>query len=307
MTQWVKFWLLALIWGSSFLLIKVAVDDLGAFPLVSIRIGLAALIFSVYFWATGRKFPHKRSEQLALIFVGIFNTAVPFTLISWGETRIDSGLATMMNATVPLFNLIIAHFVLADERLNAYKTLGLIIGFLGIIILVSGNIGSQNSLEGQLAVVIGSISYAVSIIVIRMYLQELDPFTTAGGSLIVGAIAIISTTLVVTRPLPDFASLEAEVILASVVLGVVNTVIAYFLFYDLIRQWGVRASLVTYAMPPIGITLGYFVLDEKVDWRLLVGGALVLTGIVLAKINNNTAFGFSILTGRLRNLLRSSS
>lgn len=288
------------------MLIKVAVESLGAFVLVSIRIGLAAIIFAIFMWATGRKLPTRGPELGAMIFVGIFNTTVPFTLISWGETRIDSGLATVLNATVPLFNLMIAHYVLADERLNLYKILGLVVGFLGVVVLMSRNIGSNGgSLTGQLAVIVASISYAVSIVVIRMRLRHLDPFVTAGSSLIIGAVAIITITLIAVRPLPDFAELETKVIAASLTLAIINTVIAYFLFYDLIHHWGVRASLVTYAMPPIGVTLGFLVLKEDIDWRLIVGGLMILTGIVVAKANapDPVANGFGM---RLRSLLRLS-
>lgn len=287
MVQWIKFWALATIWGSSFLLIKVAVEDLGAFPLVSIRIGVAALLFRVYWQFTGRRFPTDFRARSALLFVGVFNTAVPFALISWGETRIDSGLATVLNSAVPLFNLVIAHFVLADERLSSMKIIGLGVGFLGVVVLMSGSVNgnADNPLVGQLAVIGASMSYAVSIVVIRLRLRHVDPLVAAGGSLMVGAIAIISVTWLTVSPLPDVRELEFKVMAAALTLAVVNTVLAYFLFYDLIDKWGVRASLVTYAMPPIGVTLGFLVLDETIDWRLIVGGAMILTGIVVAKIN----------------------
>lgn len=291
MVQWIKFWILALIWGSSFLLIKVAVDDLGAFPLVSIRLGLAALIFFVFLQWTGRKLPTTRREMMALLFVGVFNTAVPFALISWGETKIDSGLATILNATVPLFNLIFAHFILSDERLNTFKVVGLGVGFVGVIVLMSRGIGNNdNPVIGQLAVIGGAICYAVSVVVLRLYLRGFDPLATAGWSSIFGAVAIITATLVFIHPLPNVAEMEAKVILSALTLAIVNTVVAYFLFYDLIDKWGVRATLVTYAMPPIGVTLGVVILGEQVDWRLIVGGLLIVTGIVAAKLNGSPTF-----------------
>lgn len=284
MKQWAQFWALALIWGSSFLLIKVAVDEVGAFPLVSVRLGVAAIIFLAYMIVTGRKFPSERKDQLALLFVGIFNTAVPFFLISWGETEIDSGLATVLNSTVPLSTLIIAHFALADEKLNRAKVIGLVVGFLGVFVLASRSIGeSSGSLLGQGAVLLGSASYAVAVNVLRLRLRHMDQYTVAGWSVVIGAVAIIAATLLTVHPLPNPAEINAVAILAMLTLGVVNTVLAYFLFYKLIKEWGVRASLVTYAMPPIGVTLGFLLLDEKIDWRLIVGAALILFGIVVAK------------------------
>lgn len=284
MIQWIKFWMLAVIWGSSFLLIKVAVDDLGALPLVSIRLGGAALLFSIYLFMTRRKLPAWGDGLGVLLFVGVFNTAVPFFLISWGETKIDSGLATVLNSSVPLFNLVIAHFLISDERLTQGKIIGLILGFIGVVIVVSHGIDTtDNPILGQVAVLGASLCYALSIALIRHKLRHLDAFTTAGYSTLIGAVPILIATVLFVNPLPDFPSLDFEVIAAGITLAIVNTFVAYFLFYDLISNWGVRASLVTYAMPPIGVTLGFLVLDEVIDWRLLVGGALILTGIILAK------------------------
>ena len=284
MMQWLKFWMLSLVWGSSFLLIKVGVEELGPFPLVSIRIGGAAVLFWVYLQMTGRKLPAFGNGLLALIYVGIFNTAVPFSLISFGETRIDSSLATVLNATVPLFNLVIAHFLLSDERLTLAKIVGLLMGFVGVVILMSdGLMNATASFAGQLAILGASLSYATSIVTIRLKLRHLDPYTTAGWSIVIGAFAIIPVTLIVATPLPTDVS--AQALLASVTLAIINTFFAYFLFYGLISEWGVRASLVTYALPPVGITLGFLVLDETIDWRLIVGGVLIVAGIVVTKMD----------------------
>jgi drug/metabolite transporter (DMT)-like permease len=289
MTQWVKFWLLALVWGSSFLLIKIGVEELGPFPLVSIRIGGAAALFAVYLYVTRRALPAWGNGLGALLFVGIFNTAVPFSLISWGETRIDSSMATVLNATVPLFNLIIAHFLLADERLTTLKISGLMLGFVGVIVLVSGGLNNVDvSLLGQSAVLLASLSYAAAIVTIRYKLRHLDPFTTAGWSLVIGALTIIPITVVVATPLPTDVS--AQALMAAVTLATVNTFVAYFLFYSLIADWGVRASLVTYALPPIGVTLGFLVLDETIDWRLIVGGIMIVMGIVVTKSDSPLSF-----------------
>lgn len=282
MLQWVKFWALAMIWGSSFLLIKVAVEDMGALPLVSIRLGGAGLLFLGYLLWTKRRIPTKRSERYALLFVGIFNTAVPFFLISWGETQIDSGLATVLNSTVPLFGLVFAHFLLADERLTTQKIIGLMIGFVGVVIVTSRNIGGDpGSVFGQLAVLVASTSYAISIVTVRMFLRGVDSFAVAGWSTIIGGTTIITTTAVAERGFPD--DIGTLALLAAITLAVVNTFVAYFLAYDLIDKWGVRASLVTYAMPPIGVTLGFLFLHEAIGLQLIIGAALIIGGIVMAR------------------------
>jgi drug/metabolite transporter (DMT)-like permease len=283
MKNWGMFWLLGLIWGSSFLLIKIAVDELGPLPLVAVRIGLAALFMGAFLRLTGRALPGGRTERLALVFVGVMNTAVPFTLITWGEQDIDSGLATVLNATVPLFTLVFAHAALADERITPHKLGGLLVGFAGVAILASRDAesASPNPIGGQAAVLAASACYGMSVVVIRRYLRRVDPMTTAGVSLIVGGIAIVAATLA-SGDLPDPGALSADTVLAVVTLGLLNTVVAYFLFYHLIDCWGAtRTSLVTYVMPPVGVTLGALFLDEAVDSKIVVGAALILGAIIL--------------------------
>lgn len=287
MRNWVQFGALGLIWGSSFLLIKVAVDDFGPLPLVSVRIGLAALVMAIFMRMTGRTLPRARRELAALVFVGVMNTAVPFTLITWGEQDIDSGLATVLNGTTPLFTLVFAHLALTDERITPQKVLGLGVGFVGVILLASRDVDSSspNPLSGQLAVLVASACYAMSVVTIRRYLRGVDPFTVAGVSLIIGGAAIVTVTLV-AAPLPDRADITLAGVMSAIVLALFNTVLAYFLFYHLIATWGAtRTSLVTYLMPPVGVTLGAIFLDETVDWKIVVGAVLILGGILAVNVH----------------------
>ncbi len=282
MKNWALFWALGMIWGSSFLLIKVGVEDFGPLPLVSVRLGLAALTMAAFLYLTGRRLPRKRSDVAALLFVGVMNTAVPFTLITWGEQEIDSGLATVLNATVPLFTLVYAHALLADERFSIQKVIGLAIGFLGVVILASRDVDSSspNPLTGQIAVLVAASCYAISAVTIRRFLRNVNPLTVAGGSLMIGAAVVIPLTLV-TAPLPAPGDLTLTSVAAVITLALFNTVLAYFLFYHLIATWGAtRTTLVTYAMPPIGVTLGALFLDETVDVKIIIGAALILGGIL---------------------------
>ncbi len=284
MKNWAMFWGLGLIWGASFLLIKVGVEELGPLPLVSVRIGLAAVLMAIFLGVTRRRWPQTRRERLALLYVGLMNTALPFTLITWGEQNIDSGLATVLNATVPLFTLMFAHFALADERISPQKVIGLLMGFVGVAILASRSAesSSPNTLPGQVAVLVASASYASSAIVIRRYLRRVDPFVIAGGSLMIGGVTVVTITLLTVRPLPDVGSLSIEAIAAVLTLALMNTVVAYFLFYHLIDAWNAtRTSLVTYVMPPVGVTLGAIFLDETVDWKIVVGATLILGAIIV--------------------------
>jgi drug/metabolite transporter (DMT)-like permease len=283
MKHWVMFWTLGTIWGSSFLLIKVGVEDLGPLPLVWGRVSIAAVFMVVFMRMTGRGWPSGRRERLALVAVGLLNTAIPWTLITWSEQRIDSGLATVLNATVPLFTLALAHFTLSDERITSQKAAGLILGFGGVALLASRDLGggSSNSVIGQITMLIASVSYALNAIVLRRYLRGVEPFTIAGTSLIAGAIPMTLVVLI-AAPWPGADHVHLDAVLAVITLGLFNTVLAYFLFYQLIAVWGAtRTTLVTYVMPPIGVTLGALFLDELVDWKIVVGAVLILMGIVV--------------------------
>src|SRR5689334_17923247 len=135
MKNWIMFGLLGLIWGSSFLLIKIGLTGLDAFSLVAGRLTFAAISFTIFAFFTHRRLPKDRDTLIKLAIVGLTNTAIPFVLITWGENSIDSGLAGVLDATAPLFSLLIAHLALHDEKITLAKLLGLIAGFAGVVIL----------------------------------------------------------------------------------------------------------------------------------------------------------------------------
>ena len=280
MKQWAAFWMLGAIWGSSFLLIKIAVEELGVFPLVGVRVGIAGVIMFVYLLATDRISLPKRADWLNVTLIGIFNVAVPFSLITRAEESIDSSLATILNATLPLFSLIIAHFFLHDDRLTRERVAGLVIGYIGIVILVSSGLSdsANNPISGQLLMLVAIISYAGSVVYIRARLRHVESIRVAGLSLIVAALIMAPLSLIFDGA-PDVGALSTDTLWAIITLGIINTVVAYFLWYYLIAEWGARATMVTYTFPPIGVTLGAIFLDEKVDIRLVIGGILILAGI----------------------------
>ena len=286
MKQWAAFWTLGSIWGSSFLLIKIAVDELGVFPLVGLRVGIAGVLMLLYLWATGRLALQSRWDVLSVIGIGIFNVALPFTLITRAEESIDSSLATILNATVPLFSLIFAHFVLFDDRLTRERIVGLAIGYIGIVILVSRGLSDTGNspVSGQIMMLVAAASYAMSVVYIRARLRHIEPIRIAGLSLVVAAIIMVPLSLV-TDGVPEFGALSSDTLWAIGTLGTVNTVVAYFLWYYLISEWGARATLVTYTFPPIGVTLGAIFLDEVVDIRLVIGAALILGGIFVVNFS----------------------
>jgi drug/metabolite transporter (DMT)-like permease len=284
--EWGIFTLLGLIWGSSFLWIKIAVADVHPFVLVTFRVlfGLIGLLI-VMRWQR-QSLPRDRRTILAFIFMGIFNTAIPFVLISWGETQIDSSLASILNGTVPLFTIIIAHFWLHDEKITPPRIAGLVVGFIGVIVLVARDFkpgGLQGNALGQLAVLLASISYATALIFSRRYLRGTKPVVQSTMILIVASAVMGVVTPVVERPiqLPTLAITW----LALLWLGVMGLCIAYLLFFYLNNVWGpTRASLVTYVFPVVGVFLGIIFLNEIPDWSMVIGSALVVAGILVVNL-----------------------
>ncbi|MCB9637830.1 MAG: DMT family transporter [Myxococcales bacterium] len=286
MQAWFRFVGLALIWGSSYLLIKLVIRQIDPLTLVWIRLTIAASLFIVYLRMTGRVIWPEKGRG-ALIYVGIMNTALPFFLVSWGQAHIDSSLGTILTSTTPFFSLLLAHFLVEDERLTAQKIFGLLLGFGGVVLLSFRALGQVKTggqaLLGQFSILAASACYASCLIVIRRSLKHIEPIVIAGATLLIGAIAITPVMLLAASPWKVLTHADSFAWGMTLTLSVIHTVIAYFLFYSLVASWGPRASLVTYAMPPVGITLGAIFLKELIDTRLLLGGALILLGIVLVQ------------------------
>ncbi len=286
MKQWAVFVLLGLVWGSSFLWIKIAVAETGPFTLVTFRLFFGLIGLGLIMLARRQKLAMSRRTLLAFAFMGVFNTAVPFVLITWGEQYIASSLAAILNATVPLFTIVLAHFWLTDEKITLPKLAGLLVGFVGIIVLVSRDLQPevlQNALAGaglwgQAAVLVASLSYGIAATFSRRHLRGQPPVLQAGMVLLIADALMWVVTPVVERPMnfPD-TSLAWFGILW---LGLLGSCLAYMLFFYLINAWGpTRASLVTYIFPVIGLILGIIFLHEPADWRLVVGALLIVGGI----------------------------
>jgi len=298
---WIGFWILALIWGSSFLFIRIGVEQLTTFQVVFIRTGIAAIGLNIVAYIRGKRLPTDWKGIRDLLILGVVNTVFPFVLITWGEKSIESSLAAILQGTAALFTMVVAHFAFADERMTLRKIVGLIIGFLGVVILASrsteGEVVASDAtlhLLGQLAIVAASFCYALGGTYSRKAIQNrIEPIIAAAGAMTV--TAIISGILTYVAPLlggptpTPLDSLTPRVAGAMLALGLVNTFVAYIIFYALIPALGAaRTSMVTYVIPAVGLLLGAIFLGEAVDIRLLIGAALIMgsIGIVNLKLGN---------------------
>ncbi|HMK08261.1 MAG TPA: DMT family transporter [Anaerolineales bacterium] len=281
--DWVLFWSLGLIWGSSFLWIKIALQGIGPFGLVAWRLLIGVAGLAVVVAVRRPAFPRQRRIYGMLALLGLTNTALPFLLISWGEQSIDSAVASILNGTVPLFAMVIAHFALQDDRMTRSRVVGLILGFLGVVVLMSGELtpgGFARGGLGQLAVLLAAILYAFSGVFARKNLHGLSPVVQAFVPLIVadafiwtGAIVAEAPVLTPSIPLAWFALLW---------LGLLGSCVAYLLYFSLLHSVGpTRATMVTYVFPVVGLVLGIIFLHEPLTLNLLIGAAMVVAGILV--------------------------
>ncbi|MDH4062804.1 MAG: EamA family transporter [Acidobacteriota bacterium] len=293
---WLGFWVLTLIWGSSFLFIRIGVAELSTFQLVFIRTAIAAVGLNLVVAAQGRRLPSDRRGVRDVVFLGVVNTVVPFALITWGEKSIESGLAALLQATSALFTLVLAHFMFADERITPRKILGLLFGFAGVVVLASRSLGDDGPsmgpghLLGQLAIVGASLCYAVGGTYSRRAMQRrLSPIVVAAGTMtvtavITGVLAYLVPLLGGAPPTP-IGELSTTVVAAVITLGVLNTFVAYLIFYSIIETLGAaRASMVTYSIPAVGLALGTVFLAEPLDTRLLVGAVMIVGSIGIVNL-----------------------
>jgi drug/metabolite transporter (DMT)-like permease len=218
--------------------------------------------------------------------LGIINIAIPFFLISWGELSIDSAVASILNATVPLFTILIAHFLLQDDKMTAPKVLGLLLGFAGVVILMSKDIGaSLGSLLGQLAVVLASLCYAGGAVYARRTTHDMPGILRSAGPLLPATVIMWLATFMAESPvkLPQ----TGLTWIALLFLGVLGSGFAFVLSYYLLHEIGpTRTSMVTYLFPLGGVVLGVVFLDEALSWQLVVGAVLIVLSLVVANFQS---------------------
>ncbi len=280
--HWLVFITLGLIWSSSFLWIKIGVQEIGPMALVAFRMlfgALAAVAIGAFQKVT---WPRDRRTWLIYAVLGPASLAIPIFFISWGELTIDSAVASILNATVPLFTIVIAHFWLHDDKITVQKVLGLLVGFAGVVILLSEDLaaGAHSSAIGQAAVILAALFYAGSAVAARKFTQHLDGITRGAMPLITSAILMWIAAPLLEKPF--LVPALPITWIAALWLGVLGSGLAMIMFYYLIHEVGpTRASLVTYLFPLGGVILGVIFLDEHLSWQLLLGTVLIVSSLAV--------------------------
>jgi drug/metabolite transporter (DMT)-like permease len=274
------------IWGSSFQAIKIALEGFGPITVAAGRIFLAAIIMTVYAISRGHSFPKQPRTLLLLGIVGLFNCALPFFLIPWGEQSLDSSRAAIFMATGPLMVLIIAHFTTTDERLNRFKSLGFMLGFIGVMFVIGLNTFKSGfgELLPQLAIITAAISYAVSGAIAKKVEGVSSSMFTA-CVLIAGSILTVPASLLLESP---FLVIEGQSmtapLLALIYLGIMPTGLAFMIRFHLIKTVGYTfVSQVGYLVPVFGVLFGAVLLNETISLSVLIGLTLILSGILISR------------------------
>jgi drug/metabolite transporter (DMT)-like permease len=269
----------SLLWGASFLFIKVAVRELAPATLIMGRLGLATLaLAAIVPVLVGGAVTREAlaANRLWLVVVGLVNVAIPFWFLSWGETRIDSGLASIIQAAVPIFNAVVSFGFFRDVRVGGLRLLGVAVGFVGVALLVGAQ--PHGKLLGAVAVVGMALCYAVGQLLAARHLAHVPPPVVALGTTGVAAIVTLPAGIVqAPHESPGWKAIGSVVMLA-----VPLTAVAFLLFYAIIAGAGAAyAALVTYLVPPIALAYGAIFLDERFGASAFGALALILGGVVL--------------------------
>ena len=273
--------LLAFIWGWSFLFIKVGVEGMTPTTVAGLRIALGAVVLAAACRARGLAIPRDRTSLRHFAVVAVMGSALPFTMLAWGEQRITSNLTAVLNASTPLFAALFGAIVLRD-RLRSPAVAGLLVGLTGVAVAagVGGSDLAGSSLAGGLASVLAGACYGYSFTYMKANLLHLPAEVAAAGQLTIGALVLAPFALVTTAA--NGIDLAPHRVLAVVLLGVVGTGWAYVLNYRVVAELGpTTASLVTYLIPVVAVAVGVALLDEAFHLRVLAGGVLIVLGIAL--------------------------
>jgi drug/metabolite transporter (DMT)-like permease len=292
--DWLIFLALGFMWGSSYLFIKIAVDDFGTFTLVALRLAIGSVLLWTVMRLRGKTLPREPRLYGHLLVMALVNITVPFLLITWAEQSVESALAAVLTSLVPLFVVLLAPLFIHDEPLRANAIVGLVVGFAGVVVLTGRqpNAGGS-SLLGDLALIGASLSYAAGAVYSRRNVRGVDPmipavFQVSFATLISGAVALALEHPWTARP-------DLGAVFAILWLGLLGSGFAYLAFFRLLSRWGAtRTTLVAYVLPVVGIVLGFVVLAEPIDARMLAGTALIIAGVALV----NSRFGRRLLFAR---------
>lgn len=275
--------LLCVIWGSTWLFIKLGLEDLPPLTFAGIRFVIACLILFTIIWLRHIRLPAARVDWILLAVTGVLSFSLNYGLLFWGEQYISSGLAALLQATIPAFGLVIAHFYLPGERITGAKIVGVVLGIVGVGIVFSNqlSLAGGRAFAGCVALVLSSFFVAYSNVLVKARGRNLDPAILAAGQMFFGLLPL----LLIGIPLegsPLTFHWTGIALISLLYLSIVGSVVAFLLYYWLMQNMEVTKSmLIALVTPVVAVILGMIVLHEQLHWRTVAGGAMIMGGIGL--------------------------
>jgi drug/metabolite transporter (DMT)-like permease len=277
-------WLvLCLIWGSTWLFIKLGLEDLPPLTFAGIRFVIAAIFLLVLIALRRVPFPRKRRDLMLLAVIGILSFSLNYGLVFWGEQYISSGLAALLQSTLPAFGLIIAHYYLPGEPMTLPRIAGVVMGVIGVGVIFSNQlrVSGPKALWGSAALVLSAFCAAYANVLVKAYCRHIDPAVLAAGQMMFGLIPLF----LIGIPLegnPFRFHWTPMALVSLLYLAIVGTVIAFSLYYWLVQNMKVTDTmLIALVTPVVAVVLGMIVLKETLEWRTLAGGLMIISGIAL--------------------------
>ncbi|KLN59167.1 ABC transporter permease [Kiloniella spongiae] len=278
-SEWIMLIILSILWGGSFFFVGVAVSELPPFTIVTIRVGFAAVALWAVIFSLKMSLPTTIKAWKALLIMGLLNNVIPFTLIVWGQIYIPSGLASILNATTPLFGVIVAALFLPDEKATALKVVGVIVGFFGVVLMFGLPDDNQNFLA-QLAILGATLTYAFAGVFGRRFkAMAINPIVTAAGQ-VTGATVLLVPITYMIEGVPSLQTVSNETWMSLIALALLSTAVAYILYFKILERAGAtNLLLVTLLVPVSAILLGALFLNEKLDISHFIGMAFIAIGL----------------------------
>ncbi|UHQ24498.1 DMT family transporter [Lysobacter sp. 5GHs7-4] len=268
---------LGAIWGASFLFMRVAVHDFGAIPLVEVRLALGSLVLLPFLWRARAQFPAKLWPKIVVI--GAINSAVPFMLFAWAAQRAPAGIGAIANAMTVLFTALVG-FLFFGEKIGGRRSVALLVGFLGVVVLASGKTAGASISWAVAAGAGAAFLYGIGINLVRRHLTGLPPAAVASATLGVSALLVLPFAL---SSWPTHA-IPMKSWFSATLLGVLCTGAAFVMYYRLIARIGAnRASTVTYLIPVFGVAWAWLLLDEPLTLTMGIAGAMILGSVALSQ------------------------
>lgn len=282
-SDWSILGTLSLLWGGSFFFLHLALESLPPFTIVLGRVGVASILLYIYMRLKGQKLPTERTVWLSFFIVAFFANALPFVMFAYAQQTISSGLASILNATTPLWGVIVAHFFTDDERATPGKIAGVMFGIAGVATMTGSDAlaGLGGNVLGQLACLVATLAYAIAGVYSRRFkAMGISPLAVSTGQLAAAALLVLPVALIFeqpwTLPMPG-----THAIWGMIGIIIPSTTFAYVLFFRLIESAGASNTLlVTFLIPVTAILLGVFALGEVIELKHIIGMALIAFGLI---------------------------